>query len=199
MVAALMKSITFQAVGNDIGRSNGGGATRIEFELTDSTGGTSSGAEVLIRVYAINDAPVLSTASPPSLSGVNGATGIAVSALLAGITDPDGSTVSKGLAIAAADGTFAGKWQYSLNNGTTWVDFGTISKSAALLLPDIGIASRIRFVRTSGTAPLTIKLGYYAWDQSVGTIGSKEDISQASKHGGSGAYSLNFRNSTTTI
>jgi predicted outer membrane repeat protein len=199
MVASLMKSITFQAVGNDIGRSNGGGATRIEFELTDSTGGTSSGAEVLIRVYGINDAPVLSTASPPSLSGVNGATGIAVSALLAGITDPDGSTVAKGLAIATADGTFAGKWQYSLNNGTNWVDFGAVSKSAALLLPDLGIVSRIRFVRTSGTAPLTIKLGYYAWDQSQGTIGTKEDISQASKHGGSGAYSINFRNSTATI
>lgn len=58
--------------------------------------------------------------------------GVSLSALVGSlITDPNGDPT--GIAITGADNT-NGTWQYSLDGGTTWTNFGTVSESSSLIL-----------------------------------------------------------------
>ena len=79
----------------------------------------------------------------------------------------------QGIAITQADQT-NGRWQFSLNGGTTWQNFPTVSSTAALTLASDS-STRLRFVPNlnySGSATITFR----AWDQSQGTNGNLFDI-----------------------
>ena len=156
---------------------------------TSSNGGASafSSATAVANqgVTSVNDAPVMTPLSP-SLSGLtdtavnNG--GNTVQSLLGGVTDVDTGAL-KGMAVTGLTGTY-GKWQYSLDAGSTWNDVGVVSSSAALLLTAQNL---VRFV-PDGIHGETATITYKAWDQSsnAGLQGSKVSVLTS---GGTSAYS----------
>ncbi|QXI32708.1 DUF4347 domain-containing protein [Pseudomonas promysalinigenes] len=157
---------------------------------TSSNGGASafSSATAVANqgVTSVNDAPVMTPVSP-SLSGLtdtavnNG--GNTVQSLLGGVTDVDTGAL-KGMAVTGLTGTY-GKWQYSLDAGSTWNDVGVVSSSAALLLTAQNL---VRFV-PDGIHGETATITYKAWDQSsnAGLQGSKVSVLAS---GGTSAYSM---------
>jgi hypothetical protein len=151
-----------------------------------SKSGSTDALIVAISVFT-NTAPTLSgVVQPPAiLEDSGGGSGFLVSSLLAGkVTDPDTGAL-QGIAIVGSDNS-NGTWQYSQDNGTTWIAVGTTSATSALLLA-ADSQTRLRFLpgaNYAGTvaAGLTIR----AWDRTSGTAGSRVD---ASMTGGLTAFS----------
>jgi YVTN family beta-propeller protein len=82
------------------------------------------------------------------------------------IKDGDYDAV-EGIAVIAVDNT-NGTWEYSINNGTTWIAFGTPSETGAILLLDAP-NNRIRFlpnVNFNGTVESGIT--FHAWELLTG-------------------------------
>jgi T1SS-143 domain-containing protein len=89
----------------------------------------------------------------------------------ANVTDADAGAVA-GVAITTAANTLDGSWYYQLAGSSTWVPFGTVSATAALLLPpDAKIYFEQSQSNNSGTGTMTFR----AWDETSGTAGSKAD------------------------
>ncbi|WP_020470791.1 proprotein convertase P-domain-containing protein [Zavarzinella formosa] len=103
------------------------------------------------------------------------------------VTDGDGPSAKKGLAIVGTGGEIDGTWQYSINNGTTWLNFGTVGLTSARLLRDV---DKVRFVPAPNQYG-EVYLKFYAWDQSVGTFGQTANLTVPGVLGGNGAFSLN--------
>jgi hypothetical protein len=130
-----------------------------------------------ITVTAVNDAPVL-TAALPTLTTITEKqttnSGDLVSDIVgSSISDVDSGPV-EGIAITAATvASGNGKWQYSINNGTTWIDFPSVSGTNSLLLRP---SDRVRFLpdEDNGT---TAAITYRAWDQTSGTAGGTANTS----------------------
>jgi hypothetical protein len=94
----------------------------------------------------------------------------------------------QGIAITNAGGTAAqGHWEYSLDNGQSWLQLGKPSTSTARLLPADDI-TRVRFLPAANysNAPGQLNLSYRAWDQTQGTAGGTFNIVKA---GGTTAFS----------
>jgi subtilisin-like proprotein convertase family protein len=122
------------------------------------------------------------------------------------ITDPDNTsnpgydtgtpptTAPVGIAVTGVDDS-NGLWQYSLDNGTTWLDFGSPSDTNARLLEanSNGIASpdQIRFVPQGNFINSTATFTFRAWDLTSGLslTGADGGTADASINGGSTAYS----------
>ena len=86
---------------------------------------------------------------------------------LLGTAVTDAAKSLKGIAFVFADNT-NGKWQYSLG-GNVFVDIGSVSTDAALLLTDV---NKLRFVPNAGfTGQATIQ--YKAWDRTAGRAGDR--------------------------
>ncbi|MBL8792853.1 MAG: hypothetical protein JNM56_03015, partial [Planctomycetia bacterium] len=80
------------------------------------------------------------------------------------------------VAIVGLSGTQNGTWQYSLN-GTTFLNFGSVSESAARLLV-ANATTRIRFLPNKDFNG-EVGFSFVAWDQTVGTAGSVFDTTLA--------------------
>ncbi|MEH1850295.1 MAG: hypothetical protein V7L11_01105 [Nostoc sp.] len=99
-----------------------------------------------------NTAPILDETGNPILvtiiQDVTAANnpGTLISAILATgaggnpITDADTNAV-EGIAVIGVDNT-NGKWQYSINNGSNWIDFAVSATSATLALAILAIVNR---------------------------------------------------------
>jgi len=100
------------------------------------------------------------------------------------INDAD-TGAQKGIAIISMDNQ-NGAWEYS-SDGVSWNPISSVNLTNALLLRE---EDKVRFVPDgkNGTI-LPAKLTYKAWDQTVGTTGTRFD---ASTSGGSSAFSINF-------
>jgi autotransporter-associated beta strand protein len=141
----------------------------------NTVGGSSAlsagSASLSLSVTAVNDAPVLTPASPSFDSVGEDETsnaGQTVARLLgSSVTDPD-SDASQGLALTGLSSS-TGTWQYSLDGGSNWSDVGAVSADAALLLR---ATDRIRFV-PDGQNATSASITYTAWDQSSGSAGNK--------------------------
>jgi hypothetical protein len=96
--------------------------------------------------------------------------------------DPNNDPV--GVAVTGLSNTTNGTWEYSLNGGGTWLNFGAVSVSAALLLTGSDL---IRFVPNPGFAG-AVKLKAFAWDQTSGVVGSVVNLYTAGL-GGTTPYS----------
>lgn len=149
----------------------------------------------ITTVTQVNSAPVLNSSYVASLSTVaKGATnpaGNTVASIVGNsISDVDG-LAQLGIAISAASNA-NGQWQYSLNNGTTWTNIGTVSSTAARLLR---MTDLVRFVPKS-TFTGTASISYAAWDQATGTAGSTASLAQA---GGTSAYSTAVDSATVQV
>ncbi|HEX3658963.1 MAG TPA: hypothetical protein VHV55_24430 [Pirellulales bacterium] len=86
----------------------------------------------------------------------------------------------------------AGNWQYSLDGGTTWTNFGSVSVSQALLLDSNDL---VQFVPQAGNTQ-TATFTYRAWNQSTGTPGM---VADTSSNGGDTAFSTATDTASVTV
>ncbi|MBW7864418.1 MAG: tandem-95 repeat protein, partial [Candidatus Hydrogenedentes bacterium] len=169
------------------------------FSYTITDGALESSAVVTVTVNGENDAPVVAADSKYLMGSIDednvGNAGTTVTALLASgpaVTDPD-ATDPRGVAVTEID-LAHGIWEYRLDGGGAWMDFGLISPANALLL---GANDRLRFVpelNYNGTVEDAFK--FVAWDQSAGTSGGKAD---ASTGGGDAAFSTVTASADITV
>ncbi|MFM7561483.1 MAG: beta strand repeat-containing protein, partial [Planctomycetota bacterium] len=172
------------------------------YASTTSAGGTTAfstnNASAQIIVTSVNDAPTITNGYNAILAGTNEDTTSSanlVSAILstAGWADVDTSAAS-GMAITALTGN--GTWQYS-TDGVTWVAFGTVSSTNALLITS---NTQIRYV-PNGQNGETATFTYKAWDQTSGTASTNATPSYATtaSSGGTTAFSTNNASASITV
>ncbi|MES2749748.1 MAG: VCBS domain-containing protein [Pseudomonadota bacterium] len=138
----------------------------VSYDVTDAHLATVAQTET-ITITGVNDQPVLATGVDLSTITENETanSGQLVSSFATGISDADDDAV-QGVAITGYTNQ-NGHWEYSINNGTNWTQFGLYSTAAGLLLSS---DDKVRFVPDAlngGTDTLT----YVAWDQTTGTHG----------------------------
>ena len=180
----VLRSVTY----NNSSESPNTTARQITIQAADAFV-QSNVATATINITAVNDAPVMENSGTMTLTSItedqtsnSGQTIASVIASAGGdrITDVDSSAV-EGIAITGLN-TGSGKWQYSLDGGTSWLDVGTVSNGSSLLLRS---TDSIRFLPQfeNGSNP---DFTFRAWDQTSGTAGTK--VSTAS-NGGTTAFS----------
>ncbi|MFG6456458.1 DUF4347 domain-containing protein [Pelomonas nitida] len=168
---------------------------------TGTNGGTtafSNGtAQASLTVTSVNDAPVLTPASP-TLTGltdsdINNAGQTVASIIGSSITDVDSGAV-QGIAVTGlVSGT--GTWQYSTNGGSSWSNVGTVTSASALLLRS---ADLVRFV-PDGVTGTTGSLSYVGWDQTGATAGQQGTKVNAGSTGGSTPFSSASDTASITV
>ena len=141
---------------------------------------------IKLAVSEENIAPVLDNSANIQLTAIDEDSTNPVGNLISDIETGTGVTLitdtngpQEGIAVIAVDNT-NGAWQYSLDNGTTWVDFGTPSiTTARLLLRDVN--NKIRFVPLNNfNGIVNSGLTFHAWDQYLSTSeGNTADVSVA--------------------
>jgi ELWxxDGT repeat protein len=178
-----------------------------QFDITATGGATafSIATDVATQfVREVNDAPILDTTGqtmldPLSTSGSN--PGTLVKDLIEGhVTDADAGAVF-GVAITNAELSSFGTWQFTLNNGATWIDMNVSSEFDAVLLPADDV-TRVRFVPAPGSPSLFMRsLSYRAWDQTEGKDmeGNPNGFDCSGKLGGEHAFSLGKRTAQLNI
>ena len=143
----------------------------------------SGGASSYVSIIP-NFAPVLTSVSPAigaiSEDETNNSGTTAASLLGNAVADENINAVEGIALFATVSGN--GTWQYSTNAVAAWHNVGSVSVTQALLLR---ASDKLRFVPDGQNAD-NASLGYYAWDQTIGSVESKTD---ASFRGGSTALS----------
>jgi len=159
------------AVGSTADTSANGGSTAFSIAAHSAS----------ITVTESNTAPVLSGANNLSTINEDPAVnpGTLVSALIAGqVVDVDPGAAS-GIAVTAVDNT-NGTWQYTLNGGGLWADFGTPSAAAARLLA-ADASTAVRFVPNANwNGAVAPGITFRAWDRTSGWAGATASVSSAS-------------------
>jgi Ca2+-binding RTX toxin-like protein len=201
-----------------VASSVSGSASSFALGTGTNTSSASFANRSLIHIgstnFPTNTAPTLNNTGNPILNIIaediadtsNG--GTLVSAILASgasgnpISDVDGDA-RKGIAVTYVDKS-NGTWEYSVDNGANWIDFGTPALNAARLLPS-DANTKIRFrpnTNFSGTADIN----FYAWDQTTGTSGTTADllnyfltIPTSMKTGSSTAFSTAYEGAFITV
>jgi len=147
-----------------------------------------------ITVDNVNDAPVLDFSANPVLTAINEDdftnSGTSVSDLIDSvsgvpldlITDVDSSAL-EGIAAFTVDNT-NGSWEFSIDNGSTWIAFGTVGETTARLLTS-EITTLIRFIPNMNFNG-SVNLSFRAWDRTNGSNGGTADVST---NGGITAFS----------
>jgi len=158
-----------------------------------------------ITVTGQNDAPVMDNTGNMSLAAINedvpnaSNPGTLVSDVIlsAGgdrITDVDAGAV-EGIAVIAVDNT-NGTWQYSIDNGTNWLPFGTPDSLNSRLLA-ANANTRVRFIpNLNFNGTVDPGLTFRAWDQTSGTNGNTADTSAP---GGISAFSTATETASITV
>jgi hypothetical protein len=183
------------------------GTTRGVFDISqpNSTGGATAFSVTSrtspLTVLPRNDAPKLDTSRNPTLLPINednrNSYGTPVWTLIQGMSDKDANAL-RGIAITTVTGTDRGTWQYTLDGGASWQSL-VVSKTSAKLLPAQGNLARIRFAPEQDFFG-TVRIGYFAWDQSSGVAGGTHgNILEPTSRGGSSAFSINFETASLTI
>ena len=170
-------------------------AALTETEITALAGDNGFDSQtVALTINPVNDAPQLDNSGNLTLTTVveddTDPTGDTVAAVLASaggnrITDNDSGAV-EGIAVHDLQGS-NGTWQYFLNGGGSWTNFGAVATNSATLL---GADDLIRFVPNaeySGSALISFR----AWDQSDGRSAGDTGVDVAGiGTGGTSAYSV---------
>ncbi len=178
--------------------ANFNGTDSFSYTISDDNGGTST-ATVNLTVNAVNDAPVLDNSGSPILNAIaedsisNNGTLVA-SMIGNAISDVDAGSV-RGIAVTGLNAS-NGNWQYSINNGTSWSNFGTASDSSARLLA-ADSNTRIRFVPNSNYNGSS-NISFRAWDQTTGSNGDTANITTVGT-GGTSAFSNASETASITI
>ena len=170
--------------------ANANGTATVTVRLKDSgtNNNTSAPQTFTITVNSVSDAPILDKSATPSLvlipQAPASAIGDSVTSFVANsITDVDVDAM-RGIAVVGASGS--GRWQFSVDGGTTWITMGAVSKTSARLLAE---SDRVRFVPNKGfVGNATLK--YHAWDQTKGSAGGVGNLANGT--GGTCAFSTDF-------
>jgi VCBS repeat-containing protein len=196
----LLNSVMFNNLREDVI----GGARKVYWTVTDTSGQQSSTSVYsTVSVNRLNDAPVLgdtnlslgTVQTTSSVVAPTGNVGVLVSSLVGGITDIDGSTAVKGIAVTKVNQAL-GQLYFSINGGTNWYTYSTaitLSEQAALLLK-ADATTRVYFrphVGVEGTMAdaMTIR----AWDTTDNKVtlnGAQVSLYNVSATGGTTAYSV---------
>ncbi len=146
-----------------------------------------------VDIWGANDAPVLAAATPSLTMITEDDTANAGQTVgsIVGSTVTDVDSPVHGIAITGVSSTNGG-WQYSLNSGSTWSNFGAYVPNSALLLNDTDL---VRFV-PNGVNGGTDTFSYKAWDLTSGTHG---DAIDASAGGGTTAFSTGSNTASLTV
>ena len=134
---------------------------------------TPATGSIALNVNAVNDAPLLTPASPvlpPLTEDDTTNAGQTVASFRGANTDVDSGT-QPGIVITAT-GNGNGHWEYRSGAGN-WTSFGNLSDSTALVLAD---ADFVRFV-PDGANATTASLTYRAWDGTGAAAGGTVDAS----------------------
>ncbi|MCE5268559.1 MAG: peptidylprolyl isomerase [Planctomycetaceae bacterium] len=185
-----MASISYRAWDTTSGVSG----SRLDLTLSVATSSQSpvstASDTAWLTVTSVNDAPVLTPASPslgraaPSVSTtINLATFIKNGSGTTTISDVDAGATLGGIALVGVHGD--GVWEYTLD-GTTFVAIGSVSQSSALLLPS---TAKLRYTANAGSSE-TANVTYVAWDTTSGAAGDRVDLSSTDATGGSTAFSV---------
>jgi len=166
--------------------------------VTDGDGGTSGTGSATINVSVVpNTAPVLDASGLPTFTPITedsfNNSGMTVTALLATAGNPitDANADPEGIAVTFAN-EIDGKFEYSLDGGTNWIDVGPVSDDQALLLEG---SSLIRFQPDGQNGGLH-GLNFRAWDQTTGAAGDKVDTTTS---GGTTAFSTVIESALLTV
>lgn len=107
---------------DDLGESGAGG------NQVDS-------ASIAVTVNAVADTPLTGDATLAAvLEDTNEPPGETIANLLVDYSDADGDALAGGAISADGSDPASGAWQFSLDNGESWDDVGTVSSSVALAL-----------------------------------------------------------------
>jgi hypothetical protein len=174
----LAQALTFRAWDGMDNVSNGALATMPVApgtEGTDNSSYSSATAELTVRVAAVNDAPVLTSApiildSQEDAALPTGAVGTLVQTLVSGmITDIDGPL--NGIAITEARTSFTvdsqtvtGTWYYSIDNGANWAVMNIPTGQALDLLVNNSTRIYFRPLTADFNGDLAQALTFRAWD-----------------------------------
>ena len=151
-------------------------------------------ATTTLAVTPINDAPTMNSATYvlPNLSTMNSDIGIDLLTIINNfnIADIDQSApdvTQLGLAIISTDTTL-GDWEYSEDNGTSWLPLGATSLALAVHFA-IASTTLIRFVPITTTSIGTTSITFVGWDKSnAASLVNKR--ANATVRGGANPYSI---------
>ncbi|HEX2826786.1 MAG TPA: Ig-like domain-containing protein [Burkholderiales bacterium] len=169
-----------------------GGLTFRAWDQTSGTAGATADASVgggasafsaavvsgSISVSASNTAPTLTGSN--ALSSIDedavSNAGTLVSALISGMADDVDPGAVTGIAVTNVDNA-DGAWQYSVNAGSTWTNFGAPSAAAARLLA-ADANTYVRFVPNADwNGAVAGGITFRAWDRTSGVAGATADTS----------------------
>jgi hypothetical protein len=178
------------------------GTAGAAFDLTGKYGGVnafSTSFETATQtVTAVNDAPVVNNAGSPTLNTIAEDTtnpgGNLVSSLVTGVVSDVDANALAGIAVVGA-GNANGAWQFSLDNGVNWQAMGTVSETAARLLPSDS-QTRVRFVPNANFNG-ALNFTYRGWDRTQGTAAGTFNLT--GNYGGTKAFSSAFEVATLTV
>jgi hypothetical protein len=150
-------------------------------------------ATTTLAVTPVNDAPTMNSATYvlPNLSTLNTDTGVDLLTIMNNFTiaDVDQSVADitqLGIAIITADTTL-GDWEYTEDNGTTWLPLGAVSMTSAVHF-NIADTTLIRFAPTTTTSVGSTSITFVGWDKSnAGSLVNKR--ANATVRGGANPYS----------
>ncbi len=160
-----------------LANGSGSGYDSFDFKVHDGIEYSSSAYTMTIDVTSVNDAPQLDNTGEMTLTNViendSNPSGNSVATIIsiAGgerISDPDTGAL-EGIAVIGVDDS-NGQWEYSIDNGTTWLSFvidsgvanGIIDNSAAVVLDTSAL---IRFVPNASYSGNAGDISFRAWDQ----------------------------------
>jgi hypothetical protein len=152
-----------------------------------AVGGTTAfSVQMQTARVRVNDAPVLTSAARslgPTAS--NRAFTATVAALLGSSVTDVGTGTRQGIAVTGLTTSAGGRWQFSLDGGATFFDFGMPAESAARLLR---ATDRVRYVPRKG-ATGTATITFRAWDQTTHAAGRLVDLTVVNALGLRAAFS----------
>ncbi|MGZ8174520.1 MULTISPECIES: beta strand repeat-containing protein, partial [Methylobacter] len=195
-MSTILQSIRY----NNTATAPGTEARVISIAATDNDAHVGNASTSTISVTAVNDAPAITNNATYTVTGIDENTasaGVTVNTVLTGDAswaDPDGEGVDKGIAVTGTVGN--GNWQYS-TDGDTWVDFGTVSATSALLLDG---ATQVRYQPDTLNGE-TATFSYRAWDETTDTA-STNDTRQTVDPGVGGtttAYSVDSAEGSVAV
>jgi|GEM_PF-203270 len=159
-----------------------------------------SGTTTAYSITAQNSAPVFSEDLPDdlslgelqNLSNPDNLEGISIADFVGEISN-DSDDDDIGIAIAGVDNT-NGSWEYSSNNGESWIEITGVSPENAILL---SATFQIRFIASGEfTGTLERAITFFAWDGTFGESGSFANVTQT---GQTTAFSETFQTASLTV
>lgn len=166
----------------------------VSYEIVDIHGASVTQTET-ITITGVNDRPTLAAGTNLTTITEDETTnnGQTVASFATGISDLDDGAL-QGIAITGFTNSH-GQWQYSIDGGSSWTNFGAYTASNGLLL---GSDDRVRFVPDGNNGSFDT-LTYVAWDQTSGTRGSTADTMSGSGPADTVAFSQASQIATLTV